>query len=95
MENKALITTDSGFTCSIDTSAMDDMRIMDALIDLQNGTRMEQIVALRTILERLLGKDQKDALYEHLEAKTGRAGTIAVQAELLDIFNKIGEAGKK
>lgn len=95
MEERIEITTDSGYSCTIDKTGMDDMRIMDALVDLQMGSKMDQVMALRTIMERLLGEDQKEALYKHLEDKHGRAGTSLVQAELYDIFMKIGDAGKK
>ena len=95
MENMIQITTDNGFACTIDKSSMDDMRILDALVDLQNGAKMDQIVALRTITDRLLGGEQKEALYKHLEETLGRASTGAVQSELFDIFTKIGEAAKK
>ena len=95
MDNMVQITTDSGYACSIDREALDDMRIMDALIDLQNGTKMEQVTALRTIIDRMLGEKQKELLYKHLEDKEGRAGMGMVQRELLYIFTKIGKTGKK
>lgn len=95
MDNMVQITTDSGYVCSINREAMDDMRIMDALIDLQNGTKMEQVTALRTIIDRMLGEKQKELLYKHLEDKEGRAGMGMIQRELLDIFTKIGKTGKK
>lgn len=95
MENMVMIKTNSGFECSINKDAMDDMRILDALVDLQNGNKMEQVVALRTILERLMGMEQKEAFYTHLEEKEGRASISAAYVELLDLFKKIGEAGKK
>lgn len=95
MGNEVKITTDLGFECTIDKTNMDDMRILDALVDLQNGDKTTQVIALRTILDRLLGPTQKEALYKYLEEKLGRASTGAVNEALLDIFNKIGETGKK
>ncbi len=95
MENMVMIKTNSGFECSIDKDARDDMRIFEALIDIQSGTKIEQITALKTILDRLLGPEQKEALYKHAEEKHGRAGSQIIYAELNDIFEKMGEASKK
>lgn len=95
MDKMVQIITESGFECTIDKAKMDDMRIMDALVDLQVGDQTAKLVALKTLLDKILGEDQKEKMYIHLEGKEGRASTGAVQEELMDIFKKIGEAGKK
>lgn len=94
-KNMAQITTNSGFTCSIDRNNLDDMRILDALVDVQQGDAVKKLTGVKTLLERILGEEQKEQLYTHLEDKFGRAGTVLVRNEIIEIFNKLGEAGKK
>lgn len=89
------ITTGSGFTCEIAEDAFNDMRILDALVELQIGNFGEKMIALKTVLDRFMGPGQKEKLYTHLEELHGRARMEDVQAELIEIFNKVGESKKK
>ena len=92
---KNTITTESGFKCKIDEDSLNDMRIFDAVVDLEEGDTLLQLKASKTLLTLLLGEDQKEALYKHLEEKEGKAKIDSVGKELSDIFNKLKERKKK
>ena len=55
------ITTGSGFTCEIAEDAFNDMRILDALVELQIGNFGEKMIALKTVLDRFMGPNQKES----------------------------------
>lgn len=78
-----------GLTLEIDEGVMDDAEILDDLADLNEGDGF----AISSLTERLLGKDGKKKLYEHLR-ENGRVKTTAVTKALTEIFNKLGEEGK-
>lgn len=94
-ESKIQVTTDSGFTCEIAEDAFNDMRILDALVELQTGTFGEKMIALKTVLDRFMGTEQKEKLYGHLEELNGKARMELVEKELIEIFGKLGESKKK
>lgn len=90
-----VIITESGFKCKVDEDALNDMRIFDAVIDLEEGDTMLQLKASKTLLTMLLGEDQKEALYKHLEKLEGRPKIESVGKELSDIFMKLKDRKKK
>jgi hypothetical protein len=79
--------TKSGFEFEIDRSVI-DMELLDELADMQENPALTG-----RVLARLLGKDQKRALYDHIRDENGRVPTDKAAAELVDIF-KAFENGK-
>lgn len=79
----------SGLTLSIDEGIMDDMEILDALAELEEGNG----AAISKLCIRLLGADEKKKLYDHLR-ENGRVKVTSVTAAITEIFQKLGEPGK-
>lgn len=82
-------TTSSGFTFSLEDGALDDMELLDALVDLQE----DDTAALSRVCRRLLGDEQRKALYDTLRTDSGRVPASAVTAAIGEIFQAI-QAGK-
>ena len=91
------ITTDSGFACMVKDNAMNDMRILDALVKVESkktdaGTKVLKLIE---ILDALLGEEQKDDLYDFVVAREGQAKTESVFAIIKEIFAAVGDSKKK
>lgn len=71
--------TKSGFEYSIPESHFDDMRLVDALSE-----ATAQSVSRAILL--ILGKEQKEALYQHVQREDGTVPAEAVTDEILEIF---------
>lgn len=76
--------TTSGFEFEIAPETLDDMRIIDAYAALQHNT--EDMTALLTLSELILGKDGKARLYEHIALPNGRVPASAFGRELGEIM---------
>lgn len=90
--------TSSGFEFEFDRQRLDDMRVVELLGDITDG-ELDDFTRLRAIgrlIERLLGRAQKAALYEHIGAShEGRVPYSALEAELNDIMNSAGKDAEK
>lgn len=83
--------TASGFEFEIDDSAIDDMEILDGLLDIDAGN----LRGIKAVLERLLGAEQKAALYEHLrDRETGRVRATKVMEAIKEILDAAGEQSR-
>lgn len=82
-------TTASGFDFEVDETVLDDMRLVDALADLEDGDAL----AISRLLILLLGKDQRSRAYAHL-GSGGKATVEAASRLIVEIFQAIGKAGK-
>lgn len=91
------ITTESGFSCEVNENALDDMRVFEALITMdEDGTAaFDKLKATLFVLTNILGEKGKDSLYKFIEEREGRAGTKAVSAMIVEIFNEMGSNAKK
>lgn len=88
-------TTSTGFEFEFDKSALDDMRLIDALaasVDESKG-ELGQIMAVSTLLTLLIGQTQKDRLYAHIGARNenGRVPSADLRAELDEMVRQAGE----
>lgn len=83
--------TKTGFAFSLEDDAMDNME----LVELLALTQGEDPLAITKIAETVLGKEGKQALYEHLRGIHGKVKVSAVMEEIEDIFKAFGTAGKK
>ncbi len=79
--------TRSGFEFEIKDNAL-DMRVIKAI-----RKAKEDVTYIDEVYERLLGEDQQDALYDHLEKLYGSVVPDRAAEELIDIFNSL-ENGK-
>lgn len=83
------IVLDNGLKIQIDENAMDDMELLDLLAQLDDGNGY----AIPRVVEHLLGKEQKKALYDSVRVN-GRAPVTKVVESMKEILNKLGETGK-
>ena len=83
------IVLDNGLKIQIDENAMDDMELLDLLAQLDDGNGY----AIPRVVEHLLGKEQKKALYDSVRVN-GRAPVTKVVEAMKEILNKLGETGK-
>lgn len=74
--------TSSGFEYKITDESIDDMDLVEALAEVDSGSKL----AITKVLSLLFGEDQKKALYEHLREKYGRVPISAVESELMDVI---------
>ena len=88
------IVTTSGFSCEISENALDDMELLEMMGGLISNDATA-IFKLPAMLERFIGKDGKDALYDHCRAEDGRVPTSAVIEEFTEMMNSLGGDKKK
>lgn len=81
-------TTSSGFEYEIENDALDDMELLDALVEMDEGA----VTSYRYAIKALLGEDQRKALYEHVRnKKTGRVSAKAVFKEFGEVLTSAKE----
>ncbi len=85
------ITTKSGFHCTIDEDAMDDIELLMSLSKIDQG----DITALPDAVSGLLGAECRNALYDHVRTSTGRVPITRVVEELGDIIANLQSAKAK
>lgn len=87
-------TTSTGFAFSFDERNADDMRMIEliALSDDESASEFQKLAATTKILEMLLGKEQKTALYEHIgQFHDGRVPVGELMEALKEIMNAGGD----
>lgn len=77
--------TKSGFKFEIDDEAIDDYELLEDLCEIDNGNDGK----IPGILTRLLGKEQKEALKDHVRTEKGRVPASRMIEELMEIFSNI------
>lgn len=81
--------TRTGFKYKIDERVAKDWRLLDSIRKSTSNDNMEQIAAMSSMIEILLGKD-KDRFMEHIEKKNdGYLPIDAIVADLLDIISGV------
>ena len=75
-------TTTTGFAFHVDEANANDMRFVEALAELK-----ESVLAYPKVIEMLLGKEQKESLYKHLEDENGRVPLEAMEAAFEEIMS--------
>ena len=76
----------TGFKFKIEEEVLDDYELLETLVDADNGNNM----ALFSVIDMVLGDEQKKALKEHLREIHGRVPASAMIAEIMDIIEKSG-----
>lgn len=82
-------TTESGFKFEFDEKDWDDMEFIELM-----AAADENPLKYPALIERMLGKEQKSALYDHCRDKKGRVPTDAVRQEIDEIFEIAGQDAK-
>lgn len=81
--------TESGFEFEIDETKADDIRFLRVLRKADENPLYIDEVAVK-----LLGEDQAERLYSHLEEKAGNVPLKKVAEEIVEIMNTAGEETK-
>ena len=84
------IKLDAGLKVSVDETKLDNIELMDALVDTNNGNAMGVSMAIRI----LLSDADRKALYDKLRGEDGRTPTSAITPVIVEIIQKLGERGK-
>lgn len=81
--------TKSGFAFTVDVNAINDMEIIDAFVEIQDGNP----AAYNTVVKKLFTPEQKKALYDHVR-ENGRVPLDKLALEINDILSLMGEPAK-
>lgn len=82
-------TTQTGFRFEIDEEDWDDMEFIELMAEAEKNP-----LAYPAMIERMLGKEQKDRLYDHVRNEKGRVPTEPLRKEIDDIFEGAGKDAK-
>ena len=82
-------TTSSGFKFKIDEVDLNDMEFIELMAEAE-----ENPLKYPKMVERMLGKEQKKKLYDHVRTKEGRVPPDAIDEEVEEIFILAGEDAK-
>jgi hypothetical protein len=80
---------DNGLQLSVREDVMDNMELLDALVELNEGNGY----AISKVINMILEKDEKKKLYDHLRVDGVTSVSKVVEA-MKEIFDKLGEKGK-
>ena len=83
-------TTKSGFKFKVKENALDDMRLLDAVAEVADGSKP---LALSFVVKQILG-ESRDTLYKHVAEFDGRVPVEKINSEITEIINAYGKAGK-
>ena len=83
------IRLDNGLNLEVREEALDNMELLDDLVDLDEGSGY----AISRVISRILDKDEKKKLYDHLR-EDGGVKISKVVDTMKEIFEKLGAAGK-
>ena len=81
------VKTTTGFECEINTEAMNDMEVLELVVRIDEGDAL----AYSPFLTKLLGKENKARLYDHVREADGRVPIEKVAAEVGEILDQAGE----
>lgn len=90
--------TSSGFQVDFDKRRLDDMRVVELLGDVTDDELGDfpRLRATGKLIELLLGKEQKNALYEHIGTQNeGRVPYAVLERELSEIMAIAGKDAEK
>lgn len=74
--------TKSGFEYQVDAELLNDMELLDAISDMENN-----FLNLSKVVRKVLGEEQRKALYDHVRDESGRVPVDAVSAEFVEILS--------
>lgn len=74
--------TKSGFEFQIEDSRLDNMELVDALVEVEDGNTL----SISKCVNLLLGPKLKKELYDHLRTQEGNVPCTAVTKELIEIL---------
>ena len=84
------IKMDSGITLEIPDNATDNMEFLELLVSIDKGDGL----AMPEAVVKLIGKEQKEKLYNAIRTEDDRVPIKDVRDSLLEILQKLGDKGK-
>lgn len=75
--------TKSGYKYKMSESALNDMEMLDLLTAIDDG----EVQLMTKAADKLLGKEQRIALYDHIRDEEGRVPIDRFEVELAEIFS--------
>lgn len=87
-----MITTKSGFTCTIEDKARDDFELVEAIADFTHDNNGLQIPKIGL---KLLGAEKYEELKKHCTDENGFISTQKIVSELTEIMNTKDDELKK
>ena len=90
-------TISNGFYFEFDETRADDMRFVDLIVEAtsKDAGDFEKLSATSKMIEMLLGKEQKNALYEHIgKSYGGRVPFAEMDKALTEIMKAGGDSVK-
>lgn len=90
--------TKTGFEFTIEDEALNDMRVLDALMSLDEfdeedkGSAANATMNMSKVASLLLGKKQKEKLYKHIESTHAKVDMAAFIEEMVDILSSSNES---
>ena len=79
--------TESGFEFEIDEQAVNDMRVIDAMVEVEEGN----LGGVSRLISLLFTKEQKKAFYDYLRLENGRVPLDTASKEIFEILRYNGE----
>lgn len=80
----------NGFKWKVDDIVLDDMELLESLQKAQSDEPLEIV----TVINKILGEDQKKSLYDQIRGKDGRVPIDEATNCVLELFEALGEDGK-
>ena len=77
----------NGFKFEVDTEVFNDMELIEAIA----ASEGDDPLRIVEVLERILGKEQKKALYDSLRNEKGRVEVEAVEEAINEIMTAVSE----
>lgn len=89
---------ENGFRFEVDEAAMNDLEVLDDLVMLEEADEdrldTDTLKALQRSSSKVLGKEQKQALYDHIRDEQGRVSVPEFAACFGEIIRGLGDEGK-
>ena len=91
-EGYRIVTTSTGFTCQVEIDALNDMRVMKIIRQIEHSDDTEQAFLFNDLAELILSADDYNKLEKHVETESGRVPVDKIYSEFAEIFNNLKEA---
>lgn len=79
--------TSSGFEYELNEEALDDYELLEDLCEMDAGN----MAKMSSVMNRLIGTEQKERLKEHLRMENGRVPASKMMNEIGEIFGNVKE----
>lgn len=82
--------TKSGFSFKMDSALFEDAEFLELFAEMHSGDSL----AVFGFIKKVLGKEQKEALYEHCRDKKGIVPVTALTDEVVEMLEQLAAANE-